>query len=394
MRGTVQTQSSMFVYLSLEERVPSDHVLRPIKSLADEALASMDRDLERLYKPTGRKSVPPEQLLKATLLQILFGIRSERQLVEQIEFNILYRWFLDLDLDASAWDATTFTHNRDRLLTQDIAKLFLARTVELARTKDLVSSEHFSVDGTLLQAWASHKSLVPIESPDGAEPAKDAASRDIETDPPAPPPPTIDDVGSEFRPKVEKDPESDFRGQKLSNATHRSKTDPDSTLYRKSNAAPAKLAYLANALIENRNGLVVQGDLRKPAGEGGETASAEKMLGDLGGDNEITLGADKGYDTTEFVRNLKANGVIPHIARNETAHRSSAVPQEIAATPGYATSIRFRKRIEQVFGWIKLAGCLRQVKLRGLQAVSSLFHFSLAAYNLVRLQTILHGAKA
>lgn len=369
MRGKQAVQSGMFVYVGLEERVPQDHFLRPIKLIADTALRAMDSDLDRLYSRQGRPSVPPEQLLKASLLQILFGIRSERQLVEHIEFNILYRWFLDLELDQRAWDATTFTQNRDRLLTSDVAKRFLATTVEIAQSRNLVSQEHFSVDGTLLQAWASSKSLEPISS-GGSD------------DPPEPP------IDGGSKPKAPKDIRKDFKGQKITNESHRSTTDPEAMLYRKSDAAPSKPCYLASAMIENRNGLVVQGDVRKPVGEGGETGAAKKMVGDLGGENVITLGADKGFDAVDFVDALELNGVIPHIAQNKYEGRTSAVPDEIAATDGYKTSIRFRKRIEQVFGWIKLAGCVRQVKVRGVEAVSALFHLCLVAYNLVRIPNI------
>lgn len=371
MRGKQAIQSGMFVYVGLEERVPQDHFLRPIKVLADTALRAMDSDLERLYSRNGRPSVPPEQLLKASLLQVLFGIRSERQLVEHIEFNILYRWFLDLELDQRAWDATTFTQNRDRLLTSEVAKRFLAMTVEIAQSKGLVSQEHFSVDGTLLQAWASIKSFEPITSSDEGDP---------------PDPPSSDGTGS--KPKAAKDTLKDFKGQKISNATHRSTSDSEAMLYRKGEAAPTKPCYLGNAMIENRNGLVVQGDVRKPVGEGGETAASEKMIGDHGGDNVITVAADKAYDTVDHVATLELNGVIPHIARNQYEGRSSAVSDEIAATEGYKMSIRFRKRIEQVFGWIKLAGCIRQVKVRGKEAVSALFHLALVAYNLVRIPNI------
>ena len=359
----------MFVYVGLEERVPQDHFLRPIKLIADTALRAMDSDLDRLYSRNGRPSVPPEQLLKASMLQILFGIRSERQLVEHIEFNILYRWFLDLELDQRAWDATTFTQNRDRLLNSEVAKRFLATTVEIAQSKGLVSSEHFCVDGTLLQAWASTKSVEPIAPTSG----------DDRQDPPA-------DAGSGK--KAAKDLRKDFKGQKISNETHRSTTDPEAMLYRKADAAPTKPCYLANAMIENRNGLVVMGDVRKSVGEGGETGAALKMVGDLGGEEVITLGADKGYDAIDFVAALKTNGVVPHIARNQYEGRSSAVSEEIAATDGYRKSLRFRKRIEQVFGWIKLAGCVRQVKVRGKEAVGALFHLCLVAYNLVRIPNI------
>jgi hypothetical protein len=323
----------------------------------------------------GRESIPPEQLLKATLLQIIYGIRSERQLVEQIEFSMLYRWFLDIGLDDEMWVPTVYSHNRDRLLTTPVARQFLAGIVEQARQRGFVSSDHFSVDGTLLQAWASIKSYEAIvpESKDQDDPPVDPPKTD--------PPPKGKDV---IR---------DFKGQKFSNDTHRSKTDPDARLARKSDNTAAKPSFLGNAMMENRSGLVVQGEVRRASGDGGETGAALAMIDREEGDHQITLAADKGYDANDFVELLADLATTPHVAQNKNAHRSSAVPDEIAATPEYAISIRCRKRIEQVFGWVKLAGCLRQVKIRGKAAVDALFVLALSAYNLVRMNNLM-AAKA
>ena len=382
MRGRVKPNPSFIAFIDLESRVRPNHPLRRIKSIADAALKEMDAELTLVYSATGRASIPPEQLLKAIVLQVLYGIRSERQLVERIDDSMVFRWFLDMSIEQEMWVPTVYTHNRDRLLSTAIAKRFLTKIVEQARAKGLVSADHFSVDGTLLQAWASTKSLevIPAEDQDKSDP------------PPDPPQSGDTQVQSENPPKG-KDVIRDFKGQKFSNATHRSRTDPDARLARKSNAAPAKPSYLANAMIENRNGLVVEGEVRRAAGDGGETGAALAMLDRIEGDHQVTLGADKGYDSEKFIEELGHLATTPHVARNATAHRRSFVPDEIAAQPGYAVSIRFRKRIEQVFGWIKQAGCMRQVKIRGKKAVNALFLFALSAYNLVRMNNLL-AAKA
>jgi len=376
MRGRITPNPSFIAFLDLESKIRSNHPLRRIKVLADAALKEMDGDLTAIYSHQGRASIPPEQLLKASLLQVIYGIRSERQLVERIDDSMTFRWFLDMSIDEEMWVPTVYTHNRDRLLTTAIARCFLGKIVEQARAKGFVSADHFSVDGTLLQAWASTKSLEATT----AEADKDKSD----------PPSTGPGSGA---PAKGKDVIRDFKGQTFSNATHRSKTDPDARLARKSNAAPAKPSYLANATIENRNGLVVQGEVRRAAGDGGETGAALAMLERIEGDHQVTLGADKGYDSEDFIEELGHLATTPHVARNATAHRRSFVPEEVAAQPGYAVSIRFRKRIEQVFGWIKLAGCLRQVKIRGKKAVDALFLLALSAYNLVRMNNLM-AAKA
>jgi len=335
----------------------------------------MDTELTAIYSLSGRASIPPEQLLKASLLQVIYGIRSERQLVERIDDSMTFRWFLDLSIDQEMWVPTVYSHNRDRLLTTEIARSFLSRIVEQARQRGFVSNEHFSVDGTLLQAWASIKSYEAI-----------ASESEDQDDPPVDPP-------KADPPAKGKDVIRDFRGQKFSNDTHRSKTDPDARLARKSDNTAAKPSYLGNAVMENRSGLVVQGEVRRASGDGGETGAALAMIDREEGDHRITLAADKGYDANDFVEQLADLATTPHVAQNKNAHRSSAVPDEIAATPEYAISIRCRKRIEQVFGWIKLAGCLRQVKIRGKAAVDALFLLALSAYNLVRMNNLM-AAKA
>ena len=361
----------MFAYVDLEARVSPNHPLRRIKVLADTALAGMDSSLTSLYKPLGRESIPPEQLLKASLLQIIYGIRSERQLVERIDDSMTFRWFLDLGLDGVVWVPTVYSHNRDRLLCTDVARRFLSEIVKQATSKGFVSSEHFSVDGTLLQAWASTKGFerIPPDSdgPGGAPPTEEST----------PGTPTAKDVMR------------DFKGQKFSNATHRSKSDPDARLARKGDFVAAKPSYLGNALMENRSGLVIDGEVRLAAFDGGETSAALALVDRLEGDHEITLGADKGYDSEDFVDSCTRMKTLAHVAQNKGPTRRSFVPEEIVATPGYAVSIRCRKRIEQVFGWIKLAGGMRQVKIRGKAAVDALFLLALSAYNLVRMNRLM-----
>jgi transposase len=384
MRGRIDTQAKMIAYMDLEKRVSLNHPLRRIKLLADTALAGMDSALTALYKPLGRHSIPPEQLLKASLLQIIYGIRSERQLVERIDDSMIFRWFLDLGLDGDVWVPTVYSHNRDRLLTTDVVRQFLSGVVEQARQLDFVSSEHFSVDGTLIQAWASIKSYeeMPADSKDeNCHPPASASQDDSAPKGDAPSQPKGKDV---IR---------DFRGEKFTNATHRSKTDADARLARKSDNTAAKPSYLGNALMENRSGLVVQGEVRLACGDGGETGAALAMIDREEGGHQITLAADKGYDTKEFIASLKEMATTPHVAQNKTAHRGSSVPDAIAQTQEYAVSIRCRKRIEQVFGWVKLAGCLRQVKIRGKAAVDALFVLALSAYNLVRMNNLM-AAKA
>lgn len=375
MRGRVSQQSQMFSYVDLESRIPRTHPLRRIKDLADSSLRNMDSQLTNLYSSIGRESIPPEQLLKASLLQVIYGIRSERLLMEQIQFSMLYRWFLDVGLDQEVWVPTVYSHNRDRLLCTDVARRFLSEIVKQATSKGFVSSEHFSVDGTLLQAWASTKGFerIPGDSDDPGRPSDGGKS----TEEPIPTSPAVKDVMR------------DFKGQKFSNATHRSKSDPDARLARKGDFVAAKPSYLGNALMENRSGLVIDGEVRLAAFDGGETSAALALVDRLEGDHEITLGADKGYDSEDFVDSCTRMNTLAHVAQNKGPTRRSFVPDEVAATPGYAVSIRCRKRIEQVFGWIKLAGGMRQVKIRGKAAVDALFLLALSAYNLVRMNRLM-----
>jgi hypothetical protein len=318
-------------------------------------------------------------LLKGSLLQIIYGIRSERQLCERIDDSLTFRWFLDLPLDQEAWVPTVYTHNRDRLLSTEMSRHFLSRVVEQARERGFISSDHFSVDGTLLHAWASNKSLQPKDS-------------DSDNDGPAEPPvlmissaPSTDASKS----TKGKDILRNFRGERFSNATHRSSSDPDSRLARKGDNIAAKPCYLGNTVMENRSGLVVEGDVRLAAGNGGEISAALSMLDRMEGDHEITLGADKGYDSEDFVACCRQMNTIAHVAQNKGPHRRSFVPDEVASTEGYKTSIRRRKRIEQIFGWMKLSAGLRQVKLRGKEAVSGLFLLACSAFNLVRMSRLM-----
>jgi transposase len=346
----------MFSYVGLEERVGANHPLRRILTLVDKALLGLNEHLGRLYAPTGRDSIPPERLLRALVLQALYSIRSEGQLVDQLDFNLLYRWFVGLGIDEPVWDKSVFTKNRDRLLEGDVAQRFFSEVLSQARAQDLLSSEHFSVDGTLIEAWASHKSFKRKDGPSG---------------PPA---------GG-------KNPEADFRKEKRGNETHQSTTDPEARLYRKSDGAPAQLCYLGHALMENRNSLVVAARVTQATG----TAEREAALGlieTIGGNRRVTLGADKNYDTRDFVDAARSLKVTPHVAQN-TSRRRSAIDARTTRHVGYAVSQVKRKRIEEPFGWIKTVAGLRKVKLRGRAKVAWLFTFAMATYNLVRLTKLI-----
>lgn len=350
MRGADLGQVEMLVAFSLEERVPADHPLRTIRRLTDEALRSMSGTLTTMYSHTGRPSIPPERLIRALLLQVLYSIRSERQLVEQLHYNLLFRWFVGMGIEETIWDATSFTRNRQRLIDADAGRALMTAILLQARQQKLLSEEHFSVDGTLIEAWASQKSF---QRKDG--------------DPPA-------------------DGGGDFRGERRTNQTHASVTDPDARLARKA-GQESRLAYLGHALMDNRHGLVVDGCATRVSGHA-ERQAAGDLMDRIKLETELTLAADKGYDTRAFVKRLKQAKVKPHIAQN-TTNRISAVPAAIARTPGYAKSIHARRKIEGIFGWLKRIGGLRKVKLRGIAKVDSLFTFALAAYNLVRLRTLL-----
>lgn len=345
MRSPDVQQLGMFSYVSVEERVPSDHPIRKLRVLVDGILGELDGVLATRYADGGRPSIPPERLLRAALLQVVYSVRSERLLMEQLDYNLLFRWFVGLNVDDPVWDHSTFSFNRERLFDEAIAQQFFEHTVLLARMQELVSDEHFSVDGTLLEAWASHKSFRP----------KDGSGGDGD----------------------------DFHGDMRSNDTHASTTDPDARLARKGKGREAKLSYLANALMENRNGLLVAVDVRHASGTG-ERDGALDLLATAGVKSGATLGADKGYDTRDFVAALKRRGIKPHIARH-TKGRRSAIDGRAARSKGYAMSLQVRKRIEQGFGWVKTIGGLRKLPLVGLPAVRSWVTWTFAAYNLIRL---------
>jgi transposase len=360
MRGLDRTSGSLFSYVDLEAKVPQSHPLRAMRDLVNASLLAMDASFEALYKSEGRPSIPPERLLRATLLQLLYSIRSERQLVERLEFDLLFRWFVGLGIDEAAFDASTFSKNRDRLLTSAIAQQFLAALLALPQVKKLLSAEHFSVDGTMLKACASMKSF---RAKDGLD------------EPPSP----------------GRNGERDFKKNKWSNETNASTTDEDARLYRKAKGQESRLAYLGHALMENRNGLAVGAEATLATGAA-EREVAAALTKDL--PEGASLGADKNYDAEAFVEDLKARKIMPHIAINGTVSklgkvRKTAVPPQVAASIGYEISMRCRKRIEEIFGWGKIIGGLAQLKLRGLDKVRAVFTFGLAAYNIVRLPKLL-----
>jgi transposase len=358
MRGIDHQQSDMFSYLSPEQRVRKDHPLRAVRAMTDEILERMSPLFDAMYSAGGRPSIAPEKLLRAQLLQMLYSVRSERLLMEEIDYSILYRWFVGLNLDEAVWDATTFTKNRDRLLEAAVAKEFLAQVVEQARVAGLISDEHFTVDGTLLEAWASLKSFQPKDKQDG-------------------PPP--DDNGN---------PTVDFHGQKRSNETHESKTDPDALLARKGKGKEAKLSYNGDLLIENRNGLIVNAELLQANGRA-ERDAALVMLEQLGGNGRVTVGGDKGYDTAEFVDQCRHMNVTPHVAQNTARPGGSAIDARTTRHAGYDLSQKKRKRIEECFGWLKDIALMRKLKHRGLFKVGWIFTFAAAAYNLVRMRKLI-----
>ena len=355
MRGDDREPEAMFSYVSAEQRVPKEHPLRAIRALVDEVLRDLSREFDGLYARVGRPSIPPERLLRAQLLQIFYSIRSERLLMEQLDYNLLFRWFVGMDMDEPIWTPTVFTKNRDRLLNQEIARSFFRRVVE--RAAGLMSDEHFTVDGTLIEAWASQKSF---QRKDGG----------------------TDGDGS------------DFRGQPRKNDTHASKTDPDARLYRKSNGAESRLAYLGHLLIENRHGLIT--DAMATTADG--TAEREAGLLMLHGQwqqaphRRRTVGADKAYDVREFIDLSRELGTTPHVAQNLARPGGSAIDDRTTRHAGYARSQHARPRIEPAFGWLKTIAWVRKVKLRGLANVEWLFVFASAAYNLIRLPKLLQPA--
>jgi len=356
MRGNEEKQISAFSYINAEERIPEKHPIRPIRTMVNQILVEMDDDLEELYASSGRPSIAPESLLRASILQILYTVRSERQLMEQIDYNILFRWFVGLSMDTPVWDHSTFTKNRNRLMGSEIAGRFFSLVVEKARKKNLLSDEHFTVDGTLIEAWAGMKSFV----------SKDREDSD-------------DDSGAEGR-----NPDVDFRGEIRSNATHSSKTDPEARLIKKSRGSESKLAYMGHVLMENRNGLAVDVEVTLAGGRA-EREACLVMTGRLDGTKRRTLGADKGYDAVDFGQELRSMSITPHIARRQN---SRTIDGRTTRHKTYQISQRKRKRVEEIFGWAKTVGVIRKAKMRGRDKIDWLFTMNIAVFNLVRMRNI------
>ncbi len=389
MRGTDEAAGSLFSYVDLEERIPERHPLRLIRRIFNDALASLDAEFDTLYTDFGRPSIAPERLIRAGLLQILFSIRSERQLMEQMDYNLLFRWFVGLGIDDPVWVPTVFTKNRDRLLTTDMSRKVMAAILAHPEVKPLLSDDHFSVDGTLVKAWASMKSFQPKHS---TPPPRD--------DDPGGPPPPIDTLSAETdtlqqtetqpmpdTPRQTRNAEVNFRGQKRSNATHASVTDPDARLYKKAPGAAAMLCFMGHTLMENRNGLIVQAELTHADGHGERKAALEMInRHSPGSTRRLTLGADKGYDAASFVAELRRMVVTPHVAQKA---RHSAIDGRTTQHPGYALSQRCRKKIEEPFGWAKTVGGMAQTVHRGLDRVRAQFAMTMAASNLARLPKLL-----
>ena len=365
MRGHDEHQESMFSYISPEKRVPSDHPLRPLRTMVDAALQELSPNFARLYSRYGRPSIAPEKLLRALLLQVLYSVRSERLLMEQLGYNLLFRWFVGLNVDDEVWDVTVFTKNRERLLEGEIAEAFFEQVVEQARGQGLLSDEHFTVDGTLIQAWAGQKSFR----------ARKTADKD------GPPP----------APQGESNPTVNFHGERRSNATHQSTTDPEARLYKKSAGREAKLSYLGHVLAENRNGLVVETRVTTATGTAEREAALEMIEVQTGGRRRVTMGGDKGYDVHGFVAAVRELQVTPHVAQNDT-YRRSAIDERTTRHAGYASSQRKRKRVEEVFGWLKTIALLRQTRHRGRERVAWMFTFAAAVYNLVRMRNLTAAA--
>lgn len=353
MRGTEKTQSPLFSYVSQEDRIPQDHPLRSIRKMTDRVFKGLSQTFASLYSSTGRPSIPPEELLRALLLQVLYSIRSERLLMEMLDYNLLFRWFVGLSMDDEIWVPTVFTKNRDRLLEGHIAEAFFGGVLKQIQQSGLMSDEHFTVDGTLIEAWASQKSFQPKDTP-----MKD----------------TNDNSNNSS---------VNFHGEKRSNATHQSTTDPEARLFRKGPGKEAKLSFMGHTLMENRNGFVVNGRLTQATGTA-ERDSAKAMVKQLKHRHRkhVTLGADKGYDVEEFVNDMRRLHVMPHVAQNNT-NRSSAIDERTTRHDGYLISQRRRKLVEQIFGWLKTVGLMRKARHRGSVRVGWMYTFGLAVYNLL-----------
>jgi transposase len=363
VRGRDERTGALFSYVDLEARVRPDHPLRSIRTIVNEGLAALEREFAALYSPMGRPSIPPEKLLRAMLLQAFYSIRSERLLMERLEYDLLFRWFVGIGVDDPAWDHSVFSKNRDRLLDGDIAAKFLAAVLAQPRVKRLLSTDHFSVDGTLIEAWASIKSFRPKDGSD---------------DPPA--------GGG-------RNAEADFHGKKRSNETHASTTDPDARLYRKGSGKEAKLCFIGHGLMENRSGLLVDACLTPADGHAERVAALFMIEPHADRPRPITLGGDKNYDVEDFVNELRSMRVTPHVAQNSSGRRS-AIDGRTTRHDGYAASQRIRKRIEEAFGWIKTVGGQAKTRYRGIERAGFAFTFAAAAYDLVRLPKLLAEAPA
>jgi len=361
MRGEDQRSEGFFSYVRLESRIPADHPLRAIRELVDAALGELSRSFDRLYSRDGRPSIAPERLLRALLLQAFYTVRSERQLMEQLDYNLLFRWFVGLSADDAVWDATVFCKNRDRLLDGDIANKFFVAVLNLPQVRKLLSSEHFSVDGTLIEAWASMKSFVPKDGGD--------------------PPSRQGRGGSGGR-----NAERNFHGEKRCNDTHSSTTDPDARLFRKGAGKEAKLCHMGHLMTENRNGLIVDARLTEANGTA-ERSTALDMIADNAKPGS-TVGGDKNYDTADFVAGCRKRGCTPHVSQNDT-NRRSAIDGRTTRHPGYRISTIKRKQIEEPFGWIKTVGGLRKTRHCGRGLVEWFFVLTAAACNLVRIPKII-----
>ena len=358
MRGADHRTGELFSYVDLEARVRRDHPLRAMRAIVNEALSALEREFAMLYSPLGRPSIPPEKLLRAMLLQAFYSIRSERQLMERLEYDLLFRWFVGIGVDDVAWDHSVFSKNRDRLLAGDIAAKFLAAVLSQPRVKKLLSTEHFSVDGTLIEAWASMKSFRPKEGSD--EPPQGGG----------------------------RNKEADFHAKRRSNATHASTTDPDARLYRKGKGKEAKLCFIGHGLMENRSGLLVSTCLTRADGHAERVAALHLIEPYADRPPRITLGGDKNYDVEDFVNELRSMRVTPHVAQNMSG-RSSAIDKRTTRHGGYLVSQRIRKRIEEAFGWIKTVAGQQKTRFTGVRRVGFAFTFAAAAYNLVRLPKLL-----
>jgi transposase len=360
MRGEDLQQHELFSYGSLEERVPEDHPLRPIRVMVDEALKAMSTRFDEIYGDEGRKSIPPERLLRALLLQLFYTVRSERMLMEQLQYNLLFRWFVGLSANEPVWHPTVFSKNRERLVDGVVSEEFFSLIVQQARSRKLLSDEHFTVDGTLIEAWAGHKSF---------------QSKQANDDVLNPPPP---DPGS--------NPTVNFRKEQRKNDTHESLTDPEARLYKKSRGSESRLAYMGHLLTENRNGLVVDVRVTQATGRA-EREAAVEMLESKPASKKVTVGADRGYDTAAFVEELRQMNVTPHVAQN-TTNRRSAIDERTTRHEGYEISLRKRKRVEEVFGWLKTVALQRKTRFIGQERTGWMFTFAAAAYNLVRMRNL------